>query len=181
MHKRGRVFGQYTSSSGGFGKAAELSPYCCGGMFRQRRDIQKWLSEVIEKFREKGAVSPDKAMTAEELGLPPVFEEAMKRRLGRSGIFVEANGKYYLSEERLKQIEEMLSAKGEMPNLRRKVATLRLIQLVAIVIVMVLFVVNLFVQSWELRVASVVLLVVWLLIAILQIYYITKIRKRLIL
>jgi len=73
----------------------------------------------------------------------------------------------------------MLSARGEMPNLRKTVATLRLIQLVAIVLAVVLFVVNLFVQSWELRVASVVLLVVWLWIALLQIYYITKIRKRL--
>jgi hypothetical protein len=146
-------------------------------MFRQRRDIQKWLSEVIEKFREKGAVSPDKAMTAEELGLPPVFEEAMKRRLGRSGIFVEANGKYYLSEERLKQIEEMLSARGKMPNLRKKTMRLRLIQLVAVAILAVLLIVNLFVQSWEIRMVSVVFLVVWLLIAILQIYYITRIRK----
>ncbi|MEM3608743.1 MAG: hypothetical protein QXM65_07925 [Candidatus Bathyarchaeia archaeon] len=148
-------------------------------MFRQRQDVQKWLSEIIEKFREKGAVSPEKAMSAEELGLPPVFEEAMRGRLGRSGIFVEVDGKYYLSEERLKQIEEMLSARGEMPNLRKKVTTLRLIQLVAIVIVAVLFIVNLFIQSWELRVVSVVLLVVWLSIALLQIYYITKIRKRL--
>ncbi|MGB9741400.1 MAG: hypothetical protein ACP5IM_03990 [Candidatus Bathyarchaeia archaeon] len=88
-------------------------------MFRQREDVRKWLYEIIAKFREKGAVSPEKAMTAEELGLPPVFKEAMKRRLGRSGIFVEVNGKYYLSEERLKQMEETLSARGEMPSLRK--------------------------------------------------------------
>ncbi|MEM3673725.1 MAG: hypothetical protein QW468_05860 [Candidatus Bathyarchaeia archaeon] len=37
-------------------------------MFRQRENIQKWLSEIIAKFREKGAVSPEKAMSAEELG-----------------------------------------------------------------------------------------------------------------
>jgi hypothetical protein len=30
----------------------------------------------------------------------------MHRRLGRTGIFVEVNGKYYLNEERLKQIQE---------------------------------------------------------------------------
>jgi hypothetical protein len=80
-------------------------------MFGRREEIRKWLLGVIEKFREKGAVSPDKAMTAEELGLPPGFREAMKRRLGRSGVFVEVNGKYYLNEERLKQIQEQ-RAKG---------------------------------------------------------------------
>ncbi len=40
-------------------------------------------------------------MNAEELGLPPIFKEAMKRRLGRSGILVEVDGKYYLSKQRL--------------------------------------------------------------------------------
>ena len=53
-------------------------------------------------------------MTIQELGLPPRFEEAMHRRLGQLGIFVEANGKYYLNEERLKQIrEERAKARSE--------------------------------------------------------------------
>jgi len=43
-------------------------------------------------------------MTVEELSLPPRFEVAMKIVWGCSGRFVEVNGKYYLSEERLKQI-----------------------------------------------------------------------------
>jgi hypothetical protein len=43
--------------------------------------------------------------------LPPRFEEAMHRRLGQTGIFVEVNGKYYLNEERLRQIQEQ-RAKG---------------------------------------------------------------------
>lgn len=60
-------------------------------MFRRRDEIRRWLLEVIEKFRQKGAISPDKAMTVDELGLPPRFEEAMKKRLGRLGIFVEVN------------------------------------------------------------------------------------------
>ena len=67
-------------------------------MFRER------LLEIVEKFRQKGATSPDKAMTAEELDLPPRFKELMQGRLGQSGIFVEVDGKYYLSEERLKEI-----------------------------------------------------------------------------
>jgi hypothetical protein len=64
------------------------------------------LRGIIEKFRQKGATSPEKAMTIQELGLLPRFEEAMHRRLGQSGIFVEINGKYYLNEEWLKQIQE---------------------------------------------------------------------------
>jgi len=71
-----------------------------------RTEIRKRLLRVIEKFREKGAVSPDKAMSVEELDLPPKFKELMKGRLGRLGIFVEVDGKYYLSEERLKEVKE---------------------------------------------------------------------------
>jgi len=33
-------------------------------MFARRDEIRKWLLEAIEKFREKGALSPEKAMTA---------------------------------------------------------------------------------------------------------------------
>jgi amino acid transporter len=51
-------------------------------------------------------------MTVQELGFSPRFEEAMHRRLGRSGIFIEINGKYYLNEERLKQIQERQSKLG---------------------------------------------------------------------
>ena len=78
-------------------------------MFRRRAEVRERLLEVIEKFRQKGAVSPDKAMTIEELGLSPKFKEAMQRRLGRLDVFVEVNGKYYLSEERLKEIKERLA------------------------------------------------------------------------
>lgn len=75
-------------------------------MFRNPEDVRKRISELVEKFRQKGATSPEKAMTIQELGLPPRFEQAMHRRLGQTGIFVEVNGKYYLNEERLKQIQE---------------------------------------------------------------------------
>jgi hypothetical protein len=80
-------------------------------MFRRREEIRKRISELIAKFREKGALSPEKAMTPEELGLPPRFKEAMQRRLGRTGIFVEVNGKYYLSEQRLKEVQERISSR----------------------------------------------------------------------
>ncbi|MGA2682367.1 MAG: hypothetical protein ABSF44_11290 [Candidatus Bathyarchaeia archaeon] len=77
-------------------------------MFRQRQEVRRWLVELVAKFRSKGATSPEKAMTPEELGLGPRFKDAMQRRLGKSGIFVEVNGKYYLSENRLKEIRERL-------------------------------------------------------------------------
>lgn len=47
-------------------------------MFEGREEIEKGFHEVVETFRQKGAVSPDKAMTAEELSLPPRFEAAMR-------------------------------------------------------------------------------------------------------
>jgi lipoate-protein ligase A len=74
-------------------------------VFKRRAEIREHLLNIIDKFRQKGAVSPEKAMTAEELGLPNDFKERMKRRLGRLGVFVEVNGKYYLSEERLKEVQ----------------------------------------------------------------------------
>jgi lipoate-protein ligase A len=78
-------------------------------MFRRRAEIREHLLETIEKFRKKGALSPEKAMTAEELGLPAEFKDRMKRRLGQLGVFVEVDGKYYLSEERLKEVKEKIS------------------------------------------------------------------------
>ena len=85
-------------------------------MFRRREErreeIRKQLTGLIAKFKEKGATAPEKALTAEELGLPPRFKDAMQRRLGRSGIFVEVNGKYFLSEQRLKEVQERLSNHG---------------------------------------------------------------------
>ena len=80
-------------------------------MFRRREEIHKRISEIVAKFREKGALSPEKAMAPEELGLPPRFKDAMQRRLGRTGIFVEVNGKYYLSEQRLKEVQERISSR----------------------------------------------------------------------
>jgi hypothetical protein len=65
--------------------------------------------ELIEKFRQKGALSPEKALTAEEMDLPPEFKERMKRRLGQLGVFVGVNGKYYLSEQRLKEVQEKIA------------------------------------------------------------------------
>jgi hypothetical protein len=75
-------------------------------MFRNREQMWRRIQELVQKFKERGATTPEKALTAQELGLPPRFEQAMRRRLGQTGIFVETNGKYYLNEERLRQIQQ---------------------------------------------------------------------------
>jgi hypothetical protein len=147
-------------------------------MFERRQQIQKWFNDIIEKFRQKGAVSPDKAMTVEELGLPPRFQEAMKRRLGRLGVFVEMNGKYYLSEDRLKQVEEMRATKGANWNPRKRIMTLRIVQMVTVILFVALFLANIFIQNWELKIVSVAFLIVWLLISIILVFYMTRARKR---
>jgi lipoate-protein ligase A len=81
-------------------------------LFRRSAEIRKHLLETIEKFRQKGALSAEKAMTAEELGLPAEFKERMKRRLGKLGVFVEVDGKYYLSEERLNEVKNKIAERG---------------------------------------------------------------------
>ena len=81
-------------------------------MFNDQEAMRRRLPAIVEKFRRKGATSPEKAMATQELGLPPRFEQAMHRRLGQTGIFVEINGKYYLNEERLKQIQEQRANLG---------------------------------------------------------------------
>ena len=75
-------------------------------MFRDPKEMRRRIMEIVDKFRQKGATSPEKALTLEELSLPPRFEQAMHRRLGQTGIFIEVNGKYYLNEEKLKQIQQ---------------------------------------------------------------------------
>jgi len=62
------------------------------------------MMEVVETFTKNGATSPETAMTLEELGLPPMFGMMLQGPMGQMGIFVEHNGRYYLSEERIKQM-----------------------------------------------------------------------------
>jgi hypothetical protein len=161
-------------------RSARKKPWAVSwdSVFRQREQVEKRFYEVVERFRQKGALSPETAMTPEELNLPPRFETAMKRRLGNLGIFVEVNGKYYLSEDRLKQIEETRSARDVAHGPGRAILRLRTIQMVAIGLFLALLVANLFIESWQLRVISIIILAVWLVISVLQIYYLTRIRQR---
>src|ERR1022692_992682 len=116
-------------------------------MFRPAGGGRRRIQEIIAKFREKGATSPEKAMTAQELGLPPRFEEAMKRRLGATGIFVEFGGKYYLDEARLQQIEEQrgtgAGGMGGQRASRRNMVAIRTARMVIGITAIVLAVSNL--------------------------------------
>jgi Flp pilus assembly protein TadB len=150
-------------------------------MFRQREEMRKRLNEIVEIFRQKGATSPEKAMTAQELGLPPRFEEAMQRRLGRLGIFVEVNGKYYLSEERLRQLEEQRSRGGGWGGgafgRQGSVMSLRIVRMAMAALFVVLILVNLFVFSWELRLVAALVAVTWVALTIAQIAYMARNRR----
>ena len=148
-------------------------------MYGRREEFRKWLAEIIEKFRQKGAVSADKAMSVEELGLPFGFEEAMKRRLGRSGIFVEVGGKYYLDEARLKEIQEQKRVGGGAAwGSRSRLFTLRIVRMIVAFVAVAVLLASFFVLSWELRVVAVVCMGVWLAISVLQIYYLSRVRRR---
>jgi hypothetical protein len=143
-------------------------------MFNQRQEIRKRINEIVAVFRQKGAISPDKAMTAQELGLPSRFEEAMHRRLGRSGIFVQVDGKYYLSEELLKQVEEQWSSRGRgeggagLGGTRGNMITLRVSRMIMAFLFVILILVNLFVQSFELKLIISALIIAWIVITVVQ-------------
>jgi hypothetical protein len=150
-------------------------------MFRQREEIRKRLYEAIAIFRQKGATSPEKAMTAQELGLPPRFEETMKRRLGRLGIFVEVNGKYYLSEERLKEFEERRNRGGGFQGAgdsRRNMSNLRIARMSLAVLFVIVLLVNINMLSWELRLLGAFIGIAWIALTIMQIVYLSRARKR---
>jgi hypothetical protein len=138
---------------------------------------KEWIIDIAQKFRKKGALSPDKALRPQELGLPPEFQEAMKKQLGQTGIFVETNGNYYLSEERLKEILEGGFA-PQVPNARGIMVSLRVIRIATTVLFVVLLIINILIQNWELRLVSILVAVIWLIVTIMLIYYLSRIRNR---
>ena len=120
-------------------------------------------------------------MTTQELGLPPRFEEAMKKRLGRLGIFVKVNGKYYLSEERLKEFEERRN-RGEgfqgAGDYRRSMLNLRIARMSLAVLFVIILLVNIYMLSWELRLLGALIGIAWIALTIMQIVYLSRARKR---
>jgi len=78
-------------------------------MFDHFGEMKEMIFREIEKFRQNGAVSPDHAMSIENLGLSPKFENFLENSPRLFGILVKVDNKYYLSEERLKNIEKQFS------------------------------------------------------------------------
>jgi hypothetical protein len=69
------------------------------------------MMEIVETFRKNGATSPETAIALEELGLPPMFGMMLQGPMGQSGIFMEHNGKYYISEEQLRRMQERFGSR----------------------------------------------------------------------
>ena len=61
------------------------------------------IREIIERFKAKGAISPETALSAKELELSRLFVRIMNRRRGRTRVFIEVNGKYYLNQDALRE------------------------------------------------------------------------------
>ncbi len=142
------------------------------------------LRELVAIFRAKGAVSADKAMTIEELGLPPKFEMAMHRRLGATGIFVEVSGKYYLDEARLGQFQQQRTDRlggpgGTAWRSRQDMITLRLARMALGITAILLILANiLFIRSFDVTAIVLVLIVVWVVLTVFQFYYLAKMKSR---
>ncbi|MGQ9597081.1 MAG: hypothetical protein ACUVQY_00450 [Thermoproteota archaeon] len=145
----------------------------------ERAEARRRLLELVEKFREKGAMSPDRAMTPEELGLPPWFKHLIRGRLGRLGIFLEKDGKYYLSEEQLARLEERRSAMLEAQHARRNLLMLRIARITIGILFISLVLVNIYADDLRVKTAYSIILLALLAISVLQLYYLTKTRKKL--
>jgi len=117
-------------------------------------------------------------MTAQELGLPPRFEVAMKRRLGATGIFVGVSGKYYLDEARLQQIEQRRGGMEGQRSTMRGLISLRMARLAVGAAALILAVVNIFYfQNLELRYLVITLIVIWIALTLAQFFYLSRIRR----
>ncbi len=76
-----------------------------GGLTGVQTAFSERIRAITDVFLNNGAVSPETAKTPEELGLPPQFR-AMQGKMDKKGLFLEHDGRYYLSEERLKQMQK---------------------------------------------------------------------------
>ncbi len=152
-------------------------------MFGQRERLKERIEAIAGRFREKGATSPERAMTTQELGLPPRFEVAMKRRLGMTGIFVEVGGRYYMSEERLRELEQRQqgagAAYGGKHGVWGNMLVLRIVRIVLGVSILSLALVNLLLgRSTPLWIVIVGLIASWICVSVFQIYYLARARRQ---
>ncbi|UCH38325.1 MAG: ABC transporter ATP-binding protein [Candidatus Bathyarchaeota archaeon] len=64
------------------------------------------IMKIAEKFRKKGALSPETARSPEQLGLPSQFSMMVQMGMAGSSLFLKYDGKYYLSEKAFKRMLE---------------------------------------------------------------------------
>jgi hypothetical protein len=83
---------------------APVGPMQGGGSMGMGGPNPGRMMEMAEAFLRAGAVSPETAKTPEEIGLQPQFR-GMQAGM-QQGPFLEHNGGYYVSKERLKQMRE---------------------------------------------------------------------------
>lgn len=156
-------------------------------MFGNRATFKERLLQIIQLFRQKDATNPDKALTIKELGLTQQFKELMKGKLGKSGIFVESNGKYYLSEDKLKEVQERISTERTIYGYSeeygqrgiQKIYLLRVISAISVTVLLAIIIVNIFLQIFELKVLSFVLFIFLFFLYMIRIFYMVKLRKSL--
>lgn len=62
----------------------------------------------VETFRKNGTTSPEtaRAMAPKKIELLPIFEMMLQDPFSEPGLLLENNGKYYVSEERFKRMQE---------------------------------------------------------------------------
>lgn len=167
-------------------KRGKTDRVCSSSLYNQggsRGGFRQRINEVAQKFRMMGATSPATAKTAEELGLPPRFQQAMRRRLGQTGIFVEVNGKYYLDESRLAQLNQQgFGWRGQRAGggqgVREKMFALRIARIILSIAVLVLLFGNLFYfHSFDVWIAIGGLIIVGIVISIMQLIYASRARS----
>lgn len=154
-------------------------------MFRDPGRFRQRILSISQKFREKGATSAERAMTSQELGLPPRFDEAMKRHLGRTGIFVDVGaGRYYLNEARLNEFQNRPQGMGMQEPMmyhrrRANMITLRITRLVLGALIFALVLYNfLYERRTFLWVVILALIILWFAITIFQIIFLASARRR---
>ena len=141
-------------------------------------EIREKILNIAEIFRQKDAISPKNAMTLEDLNLPPRFKFLMNGPMGKLDIFMEIEGKYYISEERLEPIEKQHDLSDSSRYSRQKLLRLRITRITTAVLLITLLLVNLSTNIFEIKLLSLIFLVVLVATTFLRLYYLTKTKKK---
>jgi hypothetical protein len=148
-------------------------------MFSQEGRWRQWIEALAQKFREKGATTPETALSAQDLGVHERFEQGMKRRLGQTGIFVAVSEKYYLNEDRLREFEQRWQSGGGRyggsPRTTGGFFALRILRMILGTVIILLVVINFLTgRSWDLWYLIIVLAVIWIVVSAFQIFHFAR-------